>query len=137
LPLLYNETAVIVGLVYGFLPFAVLPLFSNLDRMDRTLLEAAADLGAKPMETLRHVVLPLCAPGLRAAAVLVFIPCLGSYLTPDLLGGGKSIMAGNLIQNQFTTSRDWPFGAAVSLALMAAVMLLLLLVMDRDGDAAL
>ena len=137
LPLLYNETAVVVGLVYGYLPFAVLPLFSNLDRLDKNLLEAAADLGATPWQTIRHVVLPLCAPGMRAAGVLVFIPCLGAYLTPDLLGGGKSIMIGNLIQNQFTTARDWPFGSAISLALMALVMILLLLLLHRDGEEAL
>jgi spermidine/putrescine transport system permease protein len=137
IPLLYNESAVIAGLVYGFLPFAVLPIYSNLERLDKNLLEAAADLGAKPWETTLHVVLPLAAPGLRAAGVLVFIPCLGAYLTPDLLGGGKSIMIGNLIQNQFTTSRDWPFGAALSLALMAAVMVLLAALVRKDGEQAL
>lgn len=137
LPLLYNETAVVVGLVYGYLPFAVLPLFSNLDRLDKTLLEAAADLGATPWQTLYKIVIPLCAPGLRAAGVLVFIPCLGAYLTPDLLGGGKSIMIGNLIQNQFTTARDWPFGAAISLALMALVMILLVTLLRQDGEEAL
>jgi spermidine/putrescine transport system permease protein len=137
LPLLYNESAVIVGLVYGYLPFAVLPLFSNLDRLDKNLLEAAADLGATPWQSFRHIILPLCAPGLRAAAVLVFIPCLGAYLTPDLLGGGKSIMIGNLIQNQFTTARDWPFGAAISLAMMALIMILLLGLIRRDGEAVL
>jgi spermidine/putrescine transport system permease protein len=137
LPLLYNETAVVVGLVYGYLPFAVLPLFSNLDRLDKNLLEAAADLGATPWQTLYKVVIPLCAPGLRAAGVLVFIPCLGAYLTPDLLGGGKSIMIGNLIQNQFTTARDWPFGAAISLALMALVMILLVTLLRQDGEEAL
>ncbi|MBM3785863.1 MAG: ABC transporter permease [Acidobacteria bacterium] len=135
--MLNNETAVIVGLVYGFLPFAVLPIYSNLERLDKNLLEAAADLGAKPWESLLHVVLPLSAPGLRAAGVLVFIPCLGAYLTPDLLGGGKSIMIGNLIQNQFTTARDWPFGAAISLALMAMVMGLLLVLIRKDGEQAL
>jgi spermidine/putrescine transport system permease protein len=137
LPLLYNETAVVVGLVYGYLPFAVLPLFSNLDRLDKTLLEAAADLGATPWQALYKIVIPLCAPGLRAAGVLVFIPCLGAYLTPDLLGGGKSIMIGNLIQNQFTTARDWPFGAAISLALMALVMVLLVTLLRQDGEEAL
>ena len=137
LPLLYNETAVVVGLVYGYLPFAVLPLFSNLDRLDKNLLEAAADLGATPWQTIRHIVIPLCAPGLRAAGILVFIPCLGAYLTPDLLGGGKSIMIGNLIQNQFTTARDWPFGSAISLALMALVMILLMALLRRDGEEAL
>lgn len=137
LPLLYNETAVVVGLVYGYLPFAVLPLFSNLDRLDKNLLEAAADLGATPWQTLYKIVIPLCAPGLRAAGVLVFIPCLGAYLTPDLLGGGKSIMIGNLIQNQFTTARDWPFGSAISLALMALVMILLITLLRQDGEEAL
>jgi spermidine/putrescine transport system permease protein len=137
LPLLYHETAVVVGLVYGYLPFAVLPLFSNLDRLDKNLLEAAADLGATPWQTLYKVVIPLCAPGLRAAGVLVFIPCLGAYLTPDLLGGGKSIMIGNLIQNQFTTARDWPFGSAISLALMALVMILLVTLLRQDGEEAL
>jgi spermidine/putrescine transport system permease protein len=124
LPLLYNDGAVILGLVYGYLPFMVLPLYATLERLDRNLLEASADLGARPWATLTHVMVPLCAPGVRAGAILVFIPCLGAYLTPDLLGGGKSVMIGNLIQNQFTTARDWPFGSAISLALMAVVMLL-------------
>lgn len=126
LPLLYNDGAVILGLVYGYLPFMVLPLYAALERLDPNLLEAAADLGARPWSTLTHVVIPLCAPGIRAGAILVFIPCLGAYLTPDLLGGGKSVMVGNLIQNQFTTARDWPFGSAVSLALMLIVMALLM-----------
>ena len=116
LPLLYNDGAVILGLVYGYLPFMVLPLYATLERLDPTLLEAAADLGARPWQTLFRVIIPLSAPGIRAGAVLVFIPCLGAYLTPDLLGGGKTVMIGNLIQNQFTTARDWPFGSAVSLA---------------------
>ena len=125
LPLLYNDGAVILGLVYGYLPFMVLPLYATIERLDPNLLEAAADLGARPWATLVRVIIPLCAPGIRAGVVLVFIPCLGAYLTPDLLGGGKTVMAGNLIQNQFTTARDWPFGSAVSLMLMAIVMLLL------------
>ena len=137
LPLLYNDAAVIVGLIYGYLPFAVLPLYSNLERLDKSLLEAAADLGARPWQTLLHIVLPLTAPGLRAAGVLVFIPCLGAYLTPDLLGGGKSMMIGNLVQNQFTSARDWPFGSALSLALMAIVMLLLWALLRRDGEEML
>ena len=137
LPLLYNNAAVILGLVYSYLPFTVLPLYATLERLDRNLLEAAADLGAKPWITLTHIVLPLCAPGIRAGAILVFIPCLGAYLTPDLLGGGKSVMIGNLIQNQFTTARDWPFGSAVSLALMAIVMLLLLIFARRSDEGLL
>jgi spermidine/putrescine transport system permease protein len=137
LPLLYNDGAVILGLVYGYLPFMVLPLYATLERLDRNLLEASADLGARPWATLAHVTVPLCAPGIRAGAILVFIPCLGAYLTPDLLGGGKSVMIGNLIQNQFTTARDWPFGSAVSLALMAVVMLLLAAFVRRGEEGLL
>ena len=117
----------LLGLVYGYLPFMVLPLYATLERLDPALLEAAADLGARPLATLS------CAWSFRsphrascAGIVLVFIPCLGAYLTPDLLGGGRTVMIGNLVQNQFTTARDWPFGAAVSLALMALVTLLVL-----------
>src|SRR6478609_6232831 len=126
LPLLYNDGAVILGLVYGFLPFMVLPLYATIERLDPSLLEAAADLGARPWDTLMRVVLPLCAPGIRAGSILVFIPCVGAFLTPDLLGGGKTVMIGNLVQNQFTTARDWPFGSAVSLAVMAIVVVLIL-----------
>jgi spermidine/putrescine transport system permease protein len=125
LPLLYNEGAVLTGLVYNFLPFFVLPMYATLERLDPALMEAAADLGARPLAVLWRVTLPLSAPGFAAGAVLVFIPCLGAYLTPDLLGGGKSVMVGNLIQNQFTTARDWPFGSAASLVLMLASALLL------------
>ena len=134
LPLLYNNAAVILGLVYGFLPFMVLPLFATIERMDRSLLEASADLGARPWDTLLRVMLPLCAPGIRAGAVLVFVPCLGTYLTSDLLGGSKTVLIGNLVQEQFTASRDWPFGAAASLALMAAAMVLLFAVRRRGEE---
>ncbi|HME07340.1 MAG TPA: ABC transporter permease [Bryobacteraceae bacterium] len=137
LPLLYNDGAVIVGLVYAYLPFMVLPLYATLERLDPNLVEAAADLGARPAATLLRVILPLTAPGVRAGIVLVFIPCLGAYLTPDLLGGGKSVMIGNLIQNQFTTARDWPFGSALSLVLMAIVMVLLWLFTRGDSEGLL
>ncbi len=125
LQLLYNEGAVLAGLVYNFLPFFVLPMYATLERLDPALLEAAADLGARPLATLRRVIIPVSMPGIVAGAVLVFIPCLGAYLTPDLLGGGKTVMLGNLVQNQFTTARDWPFGSAASLVLMLASALLL------------
>lgn len=133
LPLLYNDGAVLVGLVYGFLPLMVLPLYGSLERLDRTLLEAAADLGARPVAALARVTLPLTRPGIYAGSVLVFISALGAYITPDLLGGGKSILIGTLVQNQFSTARDWPFGAAVSLFLMAVVILLLQLY-RKQGD---
>ena len=134
LPLLYNDGAVILGLVYGFLPFMVLPLYATIERLDPSLLEAAADLGARPWDTLVRVTLPLCAPGIRAGAILVFVPCLGTYLTSDLLGGSKTVLIGNLVQNQFTASRDWPFGAALSLALMAIAMVLLFAVRRRGEE---
>jgi spermidine/putrescine transport system permease protein len=134
LPLLYNHGAVLVGLVYGYLPFMVLPVYATLERMDKSLLEAAADLGAGGFATVWRVMIPLSSTGIRAGSVLVFISALGAYLTPDLLGGGKAIMIGNLIQNQFTTARDWPFGSAVSLALMAVVMLLLLGFLRRSEE---
>lgn len=137
LPLLYNDGAVILGLVYGYLPFMVLPLYAILERMDPFLIEASADLGARPMTTFWNIVLPLCAPGIRAGTVLVFIPCLGAFLVPDLLGGGKSIMIGNIVQNQFTTARDWPFGSALSLVLMAIVMLMLIGLMRGKGEELL
>jgi spermidine/putrescine transport system permease protein len=125
LPLLYNDGAVLTGLVYNFLPFFVLPMYATLERLDPALLEASADLGARPFATLWRVIIPLSAPGIAAGAVLVFIPCLGAFLTPDLLGGGKTVMLGNLVQDQFTLARDWPFGSAASLFLMFASAVLL------------
>jgi spermidine/putrescine transport system permease protein len=134
LPLLYNHGAVLTGLVYCSLPLAVLPIYSTLERLDYSLVEAAADLGAGPWRTLFEVILPVSAPGLKAAAFLVFIPALGTYLTSDLLGGGSTILIGNLVQNQFTTARDWPFGAAASLILMGIVLAGLLLITKKDEE---
>lgn len=137
LPLLYNEAAVVLGLVYGYLPFMVLPVYATLERLDPSLPEAAADLGARPWTTLLRVVVPLSAPGIAAGSLLVFIPCLGAYLTPDLLGGGKTILIGNLIQNQFTSARDWAFGSAASLALMMLVTALLIVLLRRKEGSLL
>lgn len=134
LPLLYNHGAVLTGLVYCSLPLAILPIYSTLERLDYSLVEAAADLGARPFTTFRQIIIPVSAPGLRAAAFLVFVPSLGTYLTSDLLGGGSTILIGNLVQNQFTTARDWPFGAAASLILMAIVVLGLTLVTRKGED---
>jgi spermidine/putrescine transport system permease protein len=134
IPMLYNDGAVVLGLVYGYLPFMVLPIYSTLEKLDPALLEAAADLGATPWVSLFKVTVPLALPGIVAGAVLVFIPCLGAYLTPDLLGGGETVMIGNIVQNQFTTARDWPFGSALSLALMALVMAMLWVFVKKGGD---
>ena len=134
LPLLYNDGAVLLGLVYGYLPFMVLPIYATLERLDPSLVEAAADLGARPLTTVWRIIVPLSRPGIVAGSVLVFIPCLGAFLTPDLLGGGRTVLVGNLVQNQFTTARDWPFGSAVSIALMALVTLLLVIFLRRESE---
>ena len=134
LPLLYNSGAVLLGLVYGYLPFMVLPIYATLERLDPSLPEAAADLGARPWTTLFRVIVPLSRSGIIAGAVLVFIPCLGTYLTSDLLGGGRTVLVGNLVQSQFTTARDWPFGSAVSMLLMLLVTLLVWGFLRRESE---
>jgi spermidine/putrescine transport system permease protein len=125
LELLYNAGSVLVGLVYGELPFMILPLYASLEKLDRTLLEASTDLGASRASTFRRVTLPLTSPGIAAGIVLVFVPSLGQFIVSDLLGGAKTILAGNLIQNQFAVARNKPFGSAVAFELTAAVLLLL------------
>jgi spermidine/putrescine transport system permease protein len=121
--LLFTDTAVIIGLVYGYLPFMVLPLFAALERLDPSVIEAAWDLYAGPVKVFTRVILPLAKPGVIAGSLLVFIPSVGAYVTPDLLGGAKSMMIGNLIQQQYLVVRDWPFGSALSFVLMVAVLL--------------
>ena len=116
--LLYNNSAVVLGLVYVHLPFMVLPLYSALDRLDKSLLEASLDLGAGHLRTLFLVVVPLALPGIASGVLITFIPALGAYLTPDLLGGPDSQMIANVIERQFKRANDWPFGAAMSFLLM-------------------
>lgn len=118
LPLLHNNFAVVLGLVYVNLPFLVLPLYSALDRLDRSLLEASLDLGAGHLRTIFEIVVPLALPGILSGLLITFIPALGSYLTPDLLGGPDSQMIANVIERQFKRANDWPFGAALSFILM-------------------
>jgi spermidine/putrescine transport system permease protein len=127
LNLLYNDLAVMIGQVYGELPFMILPLYASIEKLDRSLLEAAADLGAGPSRSLWRVTIPLTAPGVVAGCVLVFIPSLGAYLAPDLLGGARTVYIGNLIQSQFAVARDMPFGAALSFLLSLTVLVLLYL----------
>jgi spermidine/putrescine transport system permease protein len=127
LPLLYNDFAVLLGQVYGELPFMILPLYASIEKLDRSLLEAAADLGAAPSRALARVTLPLTAPGIVAGSVLVFIPSLGAYLAPDLLGGARTVYIGNLVQSQFAVARDMPFGSALSFLLSLTVLVLLFL----------
>ncbi len=127
LDILYTPLATGIGLTYSFLPFMILPTYVALERIDKRLIEAAFDLGADRWRALSRVVLPLAMPGILAGAILVFVPCLGAYVSPELLGGGKSLMIGNLVQAQFGASRNWPFGAALALVLVAVLLLALLL----------
>ena len=135
LPLIFNEGAVLVGLVYGYLPFMVLPLYAAIERIDFSLIEAANDLYANGRAAFLRVVLPLSMPGVVAGSILVFIPSLGTFVTTDLLGGSKTVMIGNLIQSQFLTARDWPFGSAISVLLMVAVLGATLLYFRKGGRA--
>jgi spermidine/putrescine transport system permease protein len=125
LRLLYTPLAVFIGLVYGELPFMILPLYAVLQKLDPLLLEAAQDLGANRWNTFLRITLPISMPGLSAGGVLVFIASIGAFITPDLLGGARTIMVGNLIQNQFATVRDQPFGSAVAFLLTFVVLVLL------------
>ncbi len=125
LTLLYSRPAVVLGLVYSYTPFVILAIYSALQRLDPSYGEASRDLGAGAFQTFLRITLPLTAPGVAAGAVFVFVLSIGNFVTPDLLGGGKFQMVGNLIYDQFLSARDWPFGAALSALLIGLMMLLL------------
>ncbi len=127
LTMLYNEFAVILGLVYNYCPFVVLAIYAALQRLDPSYAEASRDLGAGATTTFLRITLPLTLPGVAAGAVFVFVLSIGNFITPDLLGGGRLQMVGNLIYDQFLTARDWPFGATLSMILIAVMMALLFL----------
>ena len=135
LPLLYNNFAVIFGLVYVHLPFMVLPLYAALDRLDKSLIEASLDLGAGHWNTILRIVVPLAAPGIISGLIITFVPALGSYLTPDLMGGTDSQMIANVVERQFKRANDWPFGAALSFLLMYATFILIALQALRNRKA--
>jgi len=122
---LYTPLATTIGLTYSFLPYMVLPIYVSLEKLDRRLIEAAFDLGANRWLAFRRVILPLSMPGVAGGAILVFVPGLGAFISPELLGGAKSMMIGSLIQQQFGQSRNWPFGAALSFVLLVLVLLAL------------
>ncbi len=123
LNILYNIKAVMLGMVYGYLPFMVLPIYASLEKVQISHLEASMDLGANRIKTFWHITIPLTAPGIAAGIVLVFVPTIGEFVIPDILGGAKSILIGNIITNQFLTARDWPFGAAMTFILVMLVLL--------------
>jgi len=133
LNLLYTPTAVLIGMVYEFLPFMILPLFTSLEKIENSILEAAADLGAPPWKVFLRITLPLSVPGMVAGTILVFIPSMGMFVIPDLMGGAKTILIGNVIRNQFLTARDWPFGAAASMILMALTIIFTLYYTRKAG----
>jgi spermidine/putrescine transport system permease protein len=120
--LLNTPTAVQIGLIYGYLPFMILPLYASLEKLDPSLIDAAKDLGASHWKAFLNITLPLSFPGIAAGSVLVFIPTVGAFITPDLLGGGKVDYIGNVVERQFKTARDWPFGSALSFLLMGIVL---------------
>src|SRR5215203_3765444 len=134
LDLLFNEFAVIVGLLYGYLPFAILPMYASIEKFDHSLMEAASDLGAPPWRAFLRVMLPMTLPGVIAALVLVFVPVVGAFITPDIMGGGKVEMIGTLINRQFGVARNWPFGSAISLVLMALVLVGVILYFRSGGE---
>jgi len=134
LTLLYTREAVVLGMVYTLLPFMVLPIHTVIDKLDRNLLEAASDLGAKPVPRFMNVTLPLTAPGIFAGVIMVFIPALGYFFVSDILGGGKSQLIGNVIERQFKEAFNWPFGAALSIILIL-ITLILVFIYTRTGGS--
>jgi spermidine/putrescine transport system permease protein len=135
LSILFTNTAVIIGLVYNLLPFMILPILTNVERLDERLIDAARDLGANRMTTLRRVILPMTMPGIISGSILVFLPAMTLFYISDILGGAKSLLLGNLIQNQFLIAQNWPLGSAVStmLTLLLAALILIYLWATRGN----
>ena len=136
LAIAYTNKAIAIGLIYSYLPFMVLPIYATIERFDFRLIEAAYDLYADRWTVLRRVILPLAAPGIVAGCLLVFIPSLGAFIAPDILGGGRNLMIGNMIALQFGSSRNWPFGAAAAVILMSMVLLALTLYARAEVSGA-
>ena len=131
--IIFTETAVLIGMAYVLLPFMFLPVYASVEKLDHSLFEASSDLGASSFQTFFRVTIPLTLPGIAAGSVLVFIPSLGNFIVPDLLGGAKVLMIGNLIEQQFLSARNWPFGAVLSVTMMAIMFLLILIYLRRIG----
>lgn len=131
LEILYTPAAVVLGMVYVMIPFMFLPLFASVDNLDRAQIEASMDLGGNRLQTFVKVVLPQTLPGIMGGAVIVFIPSVGNFIVPDILGGAKGLMIGNLVEQQFLSARNWPFGAALSMIIMSVVLFVLLVAVTR------
>ncbi len=132
--MLFTDGAILTGMVYVYLPLMVLPLYASMEKLDFRLVEAGYDLYATPFRVLRKIIIPLVKPGIIAGSILVFIPALGAYVTPSILGGGKNMMLGNLIELQFGQGRNWPLGSALSITLMLIVMVALLVYVRNAGS---
>lgn len=133
--MIFSEGAVVIGLVYVLLPFMFLPVYASVERLNRSLVHASADLGATPLQTFRRIVLPLTLPGIIGGSIIVFIPALGNFVVASLLGGAKVLMFGNLITQQFLQARNWPFGAALAMMVMATVLVLLFIYVFKIARA--
>jgi putrescine transport system permease protein len=136
--MLHNDFAVYLGIVYSYLPFMILPLYANLEKLDSSLLEASADLGARPWKTFLTVTLPLSWPGIFAGSMLVFIPAVGEFVIPELLGGPDTLMIGKVLWTEFFNNRDWPVASAVTIVLILVLVIPLVLFQrqqDRTGEA--
>ncbi len=134
LKLLYTNASVMIGMVYMMFPFMVLPLYTSIEKMEYSLIEASLDLGASPVKTFLKIQLPLTLPGIISGCLLVFVPTLGFFFIPDLMGGSKIMLMSNLIKNQFLTSRDWPFGSAISVVLMIIMLILIVINFKLGGS---
>ena len=135
--ILYTPTAIAIGIIYSYLPLMILPIYVSLERIDASIYNAAADLGATPWRQFRRVVLPLAMPGVIAGSIIVGIPALGEYVIPEILGGGKTLMMGNILANQFQNTGNYPFGSALAVTLMGILMILLFVLRRKQplGDA--
>lgn len=139
LEMIYTEGAIILGMVYIFIPFMFLPLYASVEKLDWSLIRASQDLGANPVQTFLRIILPLTLPGIIGGSIIVFIPALGNFVVPAVLGGAKVLMLGNLVEQQFLSARNWPFGAALAMLVMTAVLVLLFFYIRyeaRRGDDA-
>ena len=125
LEMIYTDGAIVLGMVYVFIPFMFMPVYASIEKLDWRLVQASLDLGAGPVRSFLRIILPLTAPGIAAGSVIVFIPALGNFVVPAILGGAKVMMLGNLIEAQFLSARNWPFGSALAMMVMAVMLVLL------------
>lgn len=137
LDLIYTDGAIILGMVYIFIPFMFMPVYASVEKLDWTLVRASLDLGAGPVRTFLRIILPLTAPGIAGGAVIVFIPALGNFVVPAILGGAKVMMLGNLIEQQFLAARNWPFGSALAMMVMTVMLVLLFIHVIASGRRGL